>query len=278
MSAPSHKMQGPVFRFAVGLPTQWSDGKMPTVDAGLRAYVDESGQRAATPASSPCFVLTAVVFAEERESDARQLLEQIRADLQRKPGDTLHWKNFKSHAHRVRASQLIGTAQWLTVSTVVVCKRHLGDDVRGLDEDKAYMYTFRLLLERLMWIAKRRQRPVDVTLAHVRRFPIAKLREYESRLRAVTAASDFDWSYIHGPCSIDQPSRVEFLQMADICASATAAAFNPDHFSNTEERYVREFLSRFYRSGHPPRLISYGLKMHPWNASTQGAYPWVERL
>ncbi len=93
---------------------------------------------------------------------------------------------------------------------------------------------------------------------------------YEARLKAEAACQ------IKRPGRIDQPQRVEELQLADLAASATAAAFEPDPFGNTEPRYLRELAPRLYR--HKGNLTSYGLKMHPWNAATQTAYPWVHAL
>jgi hypothetical protein len=62
--------------------------------------------------------------------------------------------------------------------------------------------------------------------------------------------------------------------LADIAASATYQAFEPDQYGNTEPRYLQELTSRLWR---PPsrQLTSYGLKMHPWNDTTKAAYPWV---
>ena len=142
-------------------------------------------------------------------------------------------------------------------------------------EDVAYLYTLRFLLERLSWIGRRYGGAVDYTLAHIVRFPIAKLRQYEARLRA-EAGYKIGWNYIAGPGAIDQPSRVEELQLADLTASAIAAAFEPDQYGNTEKRYLEELAPRLYR--HEGNLTSYGLKMHPWAAPTQAAYPWVLAL
>ena len=69
---------------------------------------------------------------------------------------------------------------------------------------------------------------------------------------------------------------MEELQLADLVASATASAFEPDTFGNTEPRYLREMAPRLYR--HNGNLTSYGLKMHPWTAAVQAAYPWVQDL
>ena len=70
------------------------------------------------------------------------------------------------------------------------------------------------------------------------------------------------------------PSRVEQLQLADIAASATALAFEPDNFGNVEPRYLSELRPRLY---HPSggKITSYGLKMHPWNTRSQAAYQWL---
>ena len=69
------------------------------------------------------------------------------------------------------------------------------------------------------------------------------------------------------------------LQVSDIIASSIGAAFNPDDFGNTEQRYVQAYASRFYR-GRDDRgsLAKYGLKMLPWTDATRAAHPWVAAL
>ena len=76
---------------------------------------------------------------------------------------------------------------------------------------------------------------------------------------------------------LDQPQRLEHLQLADVAASATFAGFDPDGFGNTEPRYLQELAPRLYRRP-PGALTTYGLKMHPWSATTRAAYPWVAAL
>ena len=241
----------------------------------LLAYIDEAGQRARTPRSSAHFVLSAAIFGEQRASDARQLLAQLRSDLGRRPGDTLHWQNFKTHTQRLRAAQTLGGAGWLTVSSVVVCKHFLSSP--PLDDDRAYLYTLRYLLERLSWLARDRRRVLTYTLSHVVRFKIAKLREYEAALQALPDCR-VEWASLnpHGGY-IDQPNNLEFLQLADIAASSTFAAFECDRFGNTEPRYLRELSRCLYRRPGGS-LMTYGLKIHPWSDATRAAYPWVTAL
>ncbi len=243
--------------------------------ARLHAFIDEAGTRARTAKSSAHFVMSAVVVPDEHLGDAAALLAGLRTDLGRRPGDTLHWRNIKTHSQRLRTAQLIGRAPYLTLSSVVVCKPHLTGP--ALDDDTAYLYTLRFLLERLSWFARDQGRVLEYTLAHVVRFKLAKLRTYEAILRQ-SPDCHIAWQSLdpHGG-RLDQPNKVEYLQLADSVASGTFAAFEVDAFRNTEPRYLIEMAPRLYRRSGG-RLTSYGLKMHPWSEAARAAYPWVSDL
>jgi Protein of unknown function (DUF3800) len=241
----------------------------------LRAYIDESGGRAVTAKSTDYFVMSAVVIDDRVLPSARATLSQIRADLGRRPGDVLSWKNIKSHTQRLRAAQLLGACP-VTISSVVVCKHHLHSTLPS--EDHAYLYTLRFLLERLSWLARDYDTTVEYTLAMITRFRTATLREYEARLRAVPNCPIF-WDSMGAPGRINQPNREELLQLADLAASATGKAFEPDAFGNTERRYLEALVPRLYRRGRGANaLTSYGLKMHPWHPACQAAHEWLAAL
>lgn len=243
----------------------------------LYAYIDESGQRGLSMRSSSHFIMAAAVFSDSDVSKATALLSGLRQDLNRTPGSEVSWKKLRSHSHRLRAAQALASAPWLTISSVVVCKQELADG--SLNDDQRYLYTMRFLLERLSWIGRARGAVVDYTLAHIVRFPKSKLRRYESALRSTPDCS-VDWRYLseHGG-RIDQPHRLEHLQLGDLAASACGAAFNADEFGNTERRYLQELAPRLYRRGTGPNsLTSYGLKVHPWTRQTQHTYPWIISL
>lgn len=240
----------------------------------IAAYIDESGGRAHTAKSTDHFVMSAVAFRTLDRMHAIDLLASLRGDLGRRPGDALHWVNVKGHSQRLHVARTLGQAPFLTISSVIVCKRHFAPEGRIMQEDASYLYTLRYLLERLSWFGRSGGGAVEYTLAHIVRFQIAKLREYEARLRADPACK-INWSYL-APGRIDQPTRIEELQLADLAASATAAAFEPDAYGNTERRYLEEMAPRLYR--HNGNLTSYGMKMHPWNAAVKAAHPWVQAL
>ena len=246
----------------------------------LHAFIDESGQRGHSPKASRHFVMSAVVMWHDEQPVVSTWLAGLREELGRSPGETLHFQNLKSHADRLHACMSVGSQETLAIISVVVCKDHLVGTMR-LNDDQAYLYTFRFLLERLSWLARDKKADIRYTLAHIHRFKIAKLREYESILRATGKPEcSIEWAHIHpAGGTVDQPNRVEMLQVADIAVSGIAQAFEPDRFGNTERRYLTELLPRIWARGSGGnRYTTYGLKMHPWSTTTKAAYPWVATL
>jgi hypothetical protein len=241
----------------------------------LHAYIDESGDRGSSPTSSEHFVMTAFVYSDADVERAAGLLDDLRSELGRKPGTELGWKFLKSHEERLHAAIRLGTQNsWAQTTSVIVCKRRLDGSVNN---DERYLHTFQLLLERLSWIARDRQEVMRYTLAHIIRFKIERLREFEANLRT-NPTSRIHWEALdpHGGRMV-AASTEEKLQLGDLAASATAAAFNPDRFGNTETRYLKQLAPLLYRGRNSP-ITSYGLKLFPADESTRAAYRWVAAL
>lgn len=106
---------------------------------------------------------------------------------------------------------------------------------------------------------------------------LSDLRKYENILRRLPGCEIYWPALAAGGGTIEQPQRLEELQLADLVTSATAAAFHSDHWGNSEPRYLSTLAPRLYRRRRSP-LTSYGLKMHPWSDSTKAAYPWIAAL
>lgn len=256
------------------------------------AFIDESGQRAFTPTSSDYFVMSAVIVQDVDVPAAAAFLAELRRELNRRPGDTLHFKNLHTHEERVHVSKRIGAIGFLTVSTVVICKRRFNPERHGWTTDEAtYSKTVELLLERLSWFARDecgiwnpprdpfsrggwRPGVMSYTLAHIVRYTTAHLRQLEAQLRT-RAETDIAWKHLDPRGGrLDQTSRVELLQLADLAVSATAKAFEPDRFGNTNRVYLEALASRLYRR-RTGNLSSYGLKVYP---SCDEQLAWVNRL
>jgi hypothetical protein len=162
------------------------EGDQSSVPSFADAFIDESGQRSTTSKSSDHFVMSAVVIAPSELPEAATLLANMRLALRRGPSDEISWKKLRSHADRLKASQMLGQSN-TRISSVIVCKRDFDPIFGGSvpDEDFAYLYTFRLLLERLSWLARDRGLVLSYTLAQIGQFPLAKLRRYEGILRGL---------------------------------------------------------------------------------------------
>jgi hypothetical protein len=196
----------------------------------LHAYIDESGDRGRGARSSAHFIMAAAVVRDTNCGQINPLLELLRSDLGRSPGNYLTWKNQRTHADRLHISRTLGQAHWLKTAAVVACKRHLPES--ELNESQIYLYQLRFLLERLSWLGRHHAEVVSYTVAHIKRFEVSALREYEEALRRGPSQIAWEWLDPKGG-TIDQPQRNERLQLADLVASATGSAFNADRHGNT---------------------------------------------
>lgn len=240
----------------------------------LHAFIDESGQRGHAPGASRHFVMSAVMYRTPNDHRVAPLLADLRAMTGRQPTHELSFKKLNA-AHRAAVSARIGATTWLRTSSVVVCKDHIPDSLP--DDNVRYLFAFRFLLERISWLARSKNEVASYTLAHIVRFRLANLRAYEGVLRAMN--TQIDWRFLNpSGGSIDQPRKLEQLQLADLVASSHGIAFNPPQNTGVVDfSHIRAMRPIMYQPiGRS--LTSYGLKMHPWNSSTKAAYPWVAAL
>lgn len=240
----------------------------------LHVYIDESGTPSSSRKASDHFVISAVAVRGRNQSLLDDWLLRAKQHLNRRPEHELTWKQLKRH-HREPACELLGEMTFARVISVVVCKRHLTSP-RRMDDDSAYLYALRFLLERVSWLARECEIQSDLTIAHRIRFKREKLTLYQERLLAID--TQIAWQHIDfASADISTPKRMTRLQIADLAASATAASFEPDASGIPHPEYVQAFKDILWIRP-PGKLTSYGLKMHPWSESTKAAYPWVAAL
>lgn len=240
----------------------------------LHAFIDESGQRSHSAKSSCHFLMSAAVVRDSNLNKIPVRLDRLRVELGRETGDYLTWKKIRTHPERLHVAKTLGSLNWLRAVTVVTCKRHL--DPGRLNETQMYLFQLRFLLERLSWLAQSHGEVLTYTLAHIRGFKMEDLREYEHRLRS--GQSTIRWDHLDPRGGgIDQPQRLQELQLADLLVSASAPAFEPDRFGNVETAYFQQVQRRFYRK-QGGGALGYGLKIHPWAEGTKAAYPWAAAL
>ena len=171
----------------------------------------------------------------------------------------------------------LGTRDWITIASVVVCKRHLPSGDALIEHVPAqYNYTFRFLLERLSWIAASRGTKLTYVAATLGSAPPEGLASYEQALRH--SRTSIKWEYLTAPAGVMCPQADEpLLNLADIAASATAKAVEPDTWGLVEPAYLRNLAPALYRS--PAGAINrYGIKLHPSNVEGLEPYAWITML
>lgn len=240
----------------------------------LHAYIDESGVTGEASRSSKHFVLGAVILDGDNENRAHDFLAELREGISRQPGHVIHWNQITNHGARRYLTQTLGEQDWLRLSTVVVCRNHVPDSLPT--PQVRYQFTLRMLLERLSWFADSKRETLHYTISHWRGFQNDDLRAYEQRLREDPGNIKMHRLDSAGG-TVARNTDVELLQLADVVASSTACAFEPDDWGYTERDYLMRTLPRFYR--HNSRTLrSYGLKMHPTRAHELPGYEWLSEL
>jgi hypothetical protein len=239
-----------------------------------RIYIDEAGDRGVKPSSSSYFVVSAIVVDDAVEMTLRTELAALQQALGRHPGQVIHFRNL-THSQKLKATQDIAASQIATVSNVIVCKRHLcstaipGSAPFIANADPMYLWTVRLLLERLSWWVRDHGGGSSVlTFSHIKRFKAQKLHDYRDLLQACPTTihwPSFDGHRFH----FDAPQAIELLQFADVTASATFAAVEPDNYGNTEIRYLNELSPSLYRRSTGP-ITTYGLNVFPKAQAERG--------
>lgn len=234
--------------------------------------IDESGKTVHGTRAENHFVLSAVVFDEDDQPKAQALLDHLKENTGATTARLMvHFNKIQSHGARRYMTHALGTRDWLTVVSVVVCKRHLPGGSNLIEDVPAqYNYTFRYLLERLSWIAERRRTSLTYVAATLGSVPPESLANYEEALRR--SETSIKWRHLSEPAGTMRPQEDEpLLNLADIAASGTAKAFEEDEWGFTEPQYLRNLAPALFRSTDG-RISRYGLKLHPSSVETREPY------
>ena len=122
----------------------------------IRAYVDETGDRGVSGASSPFFAFAAVMAADEDEPGLRAVMSQLRRDLTVPAGKALHWKDHvKTYTRRQHVARTLAAVPRLTIVYVVVEKAAIPAG-SGMYGDHVLFYNFAacMTMERILFAAR----------------------------------------------------------------------------------------------------------------------------
>ena len=241
----------------------------------FRVYVDEAGNRTISQASSRYFVVSAVMVHGSHNDTVREQLSDLKVALGRHRHQVLHFRNL-NREKRLRAARAIPDMKMARIMSVIIDKDRIGEEGPAGDvsfiaqPDPMYLWALRLLLERVSWWARDKQRQdVRMTFSHVQGLKAGKLTEYRTALEKQRGEDDMkvEWDLFDAhQFVIASPKTVDLLQVADIAASAIFQAVEPERDGPA---YLDALRPKLYR--RPPSLItSYGLKVFPDKAALSG--------
>ena len=237
------------------------------------AYIDESGddglgnfrEPGSNGGASSWLVISACVFRYMYDLDAVSWRDEISSQLKLKRSKPPHFTDL-NHQQRVFATQKLADKPIRAIS-VASHKRTIGDDTYG-QKNQLYFYLTRYLIERISWLCRDHRPNVpqgngSVKIVFSRRggMSYTDFQKYLERLK-VDPDVNIHWPVVDITAiqAMDH-SRRAGLQLADIIASATAAALELDVYGNCESRYAEILKPIVYsRRGN---YLSYGLKILP---------------
>ena len=246
--------------------------------AFINAYVDETGDLGWGDRSSPIFAMSAVVVQPEDEGRVRDALSGLRATFGIDDSGSLQWKKTRSHDRRLHLATTVAGLP-IDLVQVVMFKRFLGGTTQGAEA--LYLYTLRLLLERITWIGRGANRVARVRLAQIRVTGERKINSYLSKVW--NTPNTIEWAYLEGNrVLVHRPEHFEILQLADLTAGPINSAFVETDLGNLVPDYLLRQAPALWRrdsSAYP----SYGFKVMPGPrreliAKLEAAHPVLKQL
>jgi hypothetical protein len=234
------------------------------------AYIDESGDEGFKfgAGSSEWFVISAAVFKRKSQSAPVELMDKVRATLQKQPRCKLHFRDLK-HEQRLAYVGVLASADF-RATTIFVHKPTLAEPETFRARYRLYFYATRYLLERVSWYCRDHKTAHDagdgsaeLVFSNRAGMSYAELKDYLKLLREDTSrlAVQIDWNVIKPEqVQAQSPMRCAGLLAADAVASGFAYAVEPSRYGFTEDRYARMLKPVMYRYG---RYRGYGLKFWP---------------
>src|SRR5574344_973355 len=195
-------------------------------------YIDEAGDEGFKfderlgHGSSNFFVLSAIIVKNEDDLSLAKIVNELKMILNYQPKDMispLHFCKMQHEKRKVCVNKLAEFEKFTTIS--VICDKQ---KIYGNLQTPPYLYNFvcKLLLERVIAFLKDNKAKANLIFEHRRNTSYEDLKVY---IRKMVDTSRF-------MCLKPKPkSQAKNLQLADIIASSTYQAFEPNKYDGDIE-------------------------------------------
>lgn len=119
------------------------------------AYIDETGDRGVSNASSPVFGMAALLVDDAGAVELRQAVMQLRADFKVPANKVLSWKDYvKTHDRRKHAVEILCAVQNVKICYVFAVKKELDPASYVNDRERFYNYVAYKMYKSVIWAAR----------------------------------------------------------------------------------------------------------------------------
>lgn len=241
-------------------------------------YIDEAGDEGFKfdgrrgHGSSDFFVLSALIVKKKDDINLAHIVNEIKTILNYQPKDMespLHFYKLAHEKRKVCVSKLVNFKYFYSI-TIVFNKKEL----HKVFEHKQILYNYacKLLLERIIIFLKSQNSNANLIFEHRRN------TKYEDLLSYISKTLSHKDKYVLSAKALTK-AQSKCLQLADIIASSTYKAFEPNQYDgDIESSYIESLCHNIY--AHQGRILGYGLKIFPQDMPLieQEKYEWLNKL
>lgn len=240
-------------------------------------YIDEAGDEGFKfkcdrgRGSSKFFVLSAIIVKQELDQGLASLVNELKQILKYQPKDMLaplHFYKMSHEKRKVCVNHLVHFKDY-TIVSIVFQKEKLMEPLKV--KSVLYNYACKLLLEKVTIFLKSQKAKANFIFEHRRNTHYDELETY---MRKVIDCEQYVLSL-----KALTKSQSKCLQLADIVASSTYQAFEPNQYDgDVEPLYYMKLSDNIFM--HNGKCLGYGLKLFPNDTDIveQEKYSWINKL
>ena len=240
-------------------------------------YIDEAGDEGfkfecnSGRGSSKFFVLSAIIVKQELDRQLASVVNELKRTLKYQQKDILaplHFCKMSHEKRKVCVNKLEQFKEFTTIS-VVFQKESLKEPLKV--KSVLYNYACKILLEKVTIFLKSKKAKASFIFEHRRNTHYDELETYMHKVIDCG-------QYVLNIRPLTK-SQSKCLQLADIIASSTYQAFEPNQYDGDVEPayYIKLSDNIFVYNG---KCLGYGLKLFPSNTDIieQDKYSWINDL
>lgn len=240
-------------------------------------YIDEAGdegfkfQCSSGRGSSKFFVLSAIIVKKELDQKLASIVNDLKSILKYQQKDILSPLHFYKMSHEKRKvciNQLVNFKEYQIIS-IIFQKESLTEPLKV--KSMLYNYACKLLLEKVSIFLKVNEAKANFIFEHRRNTHYDELEIY------IRKVIDYE-QYVLSIKPLTK-SQSKCLQLADIVASSTYQAFEPNQYDgDVEPSYFMRMSDNIFT--YKGKCLGYGLKLFPSDTALieTDKYSWINDL